>query len=120
MAVYEWIVSSALRLMTGPMSVSSSQPGRSRSLSPRATSRDAAFMPDVDDAVRDACLDQQLDEALAEERRVRRRLEDDRVAAGERRQHLPRGDRDREVPRRDAADDADRHPDRHLELVAQL
>ena len=36
------------------------------------------------------------------------RLEDDRVAEGERRRDLPRGDRDREVPRRDDADDADR------------
>ena len=33
---------------------------------------------------------------------------------------LPGGDRDREVPRRDRADDADGHPHRHLELVAQL
>ena len=30
------------------------------------------------------------------------------------------GDRDREVPRRDRADDADRHPDAHHELVAEL
>src|SRR4029450_3371304 len=33
---------------------------------------------------------------------------------------LPRGDRDRKVPRRDDADDADRHAHRHLELVLEL
>ena len=33
---------------------------------------------------------------------------------------LPGGDCDREVPRRDRADDADGHPHRHLELVPQL
>jgi hypothetical protein len=36
------------------------------------------------------------------------RLEDDGVAVGQRRRDLPRRDRDREIPRRDDADDADR------------
>ena len=75
---------------------------------------------DVDDAVRHAGLGQQLDEALAERGRVVRGLEDDGVAADERRHDLPGGDRDREVPRRDHADDADRHADAHVELVGEL
>ena len=36
------------------------------------------------------------------------RLEDDAVSVGERRRDLPGGDGDREIPRRDDADDADR------------
>ena len=38
----------------------------------------------------------------------------------ERRDDLPGGDRDREVPRRDHADHADRHAHAHVELVPQL
>ena len=49
----------------------------------------AAAVHDVDDAGRQTRLDEQLDEALAEQRRVGRRLEDDRVAADERRRDLP-------------------------------
>ena len=71
------------------------------------TSRPEA-VHDVDDAGGTPGLDQQLDEALAEQRRVVRGLEHDGVAADERRHDLPGGDRDREVPRRDHADDADR------------
>ena len=65
-------------------------------------------------------FDEQLDEALREHRRVVGGLEDDRVAAHERRDDLPRGNRDRKVPRRDHADHADRLADAHLELVGQL
>ena len=79
-----------------------------------------APVDDVDDAAGDAGLDQQLDEALAESGRVGGRLEDDGVPADERGQDLPRRDRDREVPRRDHADDADRLPDAHVELVRKL
>ena len=75
---------------------------------------------EVDDAVGHAGLDEQLDEALREHRRVVRGLEDDGVPAHERRHDLPRGDRDGEVPRRDDADDADGLPNAHLELVGQL
>ena len=75
---------------------------------------------EVDDAVGHAGLDEQLDEALREHRRVVRGLEDDGVPAHERRDDLPRGNGDREVPRRDHADHADRLPDAHLELVGQL
>ena len=80
----------------------------------------AAAVDDVDDTVGDAGLDEELDEALPERRRVGRRLEDDGVPGDERGRDLPRRDRDREVPRRDDADDADRHAYRHLELVAEL
>ena len=80
----------------------------------------AEAVNEVDDARRHAGLEQQLDEALREHRRVVRGLEDDGVAADERRHDLPRGDRDREVPRRDHADDADRRPDAHVELVRKL
>jgi hypothetical protein len=86
----------------------------------RLADRTASAMDDVDDPGRQPRLDQQLNEALAERRRVGRRLENDRVPRDERGQHLPGGDRDREVPRRDHAHDADRHPDAHLELVAEL
>src|SRR5262245_64617312 len=58
-----------------------------------------AAVDDVDDPRWDTRLDQQLDEALAERRRVRGRLEDDRVAADERGQHLPARDRDRKSTR---------------------
>ena len=84
------------------------------------TDRAATAVDDVHDPVRQPRLDEQLDEALAEERRVGRRLEHDGVAAHECGQHLPRGNGDREVPRRDRADDTDRHPHAHVELVAQL
>ena len=79
-----------------------------------------ASVDDVDDAGRDARLVQQLHEALAERRRVGRRLEDDGVPADERGQDLPGRDRDREVPRRDHSDDADRLAHAHVELVAEL
>ncbi len=75
---------------------------------------------EVDDAVGHAGLDEQLHEALREHRRVVRGLEDDGVAADERRHDLPRRDGDGEVPRRDHADHADGLPDAHLELVGQL
>ena len=80
----------------------------------------AVAVHEVDDPVRQARLAEQLDEALGQERRVLRRLQHDGVPADERGRELPGGDRDREVPGRDRADDADRHPHRHLELVAQL
>ena len=75
---------------------------------------------DVDHAVGDAGLDEELDEPLPERGCVRGRLEDDGVSGDERGRDLPGRDRDREVPRRNDADHADRHPDRHLELVREL
>ena len=66
---------------------------------------------DVDHAVGDAGLGEELDESLPERGSVRGRLEDDGVPGDERGRDLPGRDRDREVPRRNDADDADRHPD---------
>ena len=53
-------------------------------------------------------------------RHVLGRLEDDRVSAEQRREHLPRGDRHREVERRDEPADADRPAEAHRPLVPQL
>ena len=69
---------------------------------------------------RNAGLLEDLDEVERRERRQRRRLEDDGVAADERRDDLPRRDRHREIPRRDDRADAERLAHRHRELVAQL
>src|SRR2546429_9281246 len=80
----------------------------------------AATVDNVEDAVRQPRLREELDVALAEGRRVGRGLEDDRVAADDRGQRLPGGGRDREVPGSDRTDDADRHPHGHLELVPEL
>ena len=55
---------------------------------------------DVDDALGDARLERELAEPQRRERRQLGRLEHDGVAAGERRPELPRGDVEREVPRR--------------------
>ena len=75
---------------------------------------------EIDDAVGHAGLDEQLHEALPEHRRVVRGLEHHGVPAHECRDDLPGRNGDREVPRRDHADDADRLTDAHLELVGQL
>ena len=53
-------------------------------------------------------------------RRVARGLDHDGVPGDERRHRFPRGDRHREVPRRDEGADAQRLPDAHRELVRQL
>ena len=66
---------------------------------------------DLDDALRQPGLERQLGEAQRRQRRELGRLEDDRVARRERRAHLPRGDRQREVPGRDEPDDAERLAD---------
>jgi len=63
---------------------------------------------------------EELHVALAQRWRVGCGLEDDRIAADDCRERLPGRDRDRKVPRCDRTYDADRHPRRHLELVAQL
>ncbi len=63
---------------------------------------------DVQDAVGDARLERQLAEAQRAQRRLLGRLEDDRAAGGQRRADLPGGHQQREVPRDDLADDADR------------
>ena len=75
---------------------------------------------DVHHAVRQAALLEQLDEADQAGGRIRRRLDHRRVATDERREELPGGDGDREVPGGDDADDPDRAPDGHGELVGHL
>ena len=80
----------------------------------------AAAGDEIDDARRDARLLEDLHEIDRRERRQRRRLEHDRVAADQRGNDFPRRDRHRKIPRRDDRADAQRLADRHRELVAQL
>ena len=80
----------------------------------------AAAADDVDDARRQAGVDQRLHEVVDGERRVGGGLDDAGVAGDERGKELPAGDGHGEVPRRDEADDADGHADAHGELVLQL
>ena len=94
--------------------------GHVRVLDEPVADRTTAAVDDVHDAGRNSSLGEQLDEALTQKRRVGRGLEDDRVPADERRCDLPGGNRDREVPRRDHADDADRLAHAHVELVLEL
>ena len=54
------------------------------------------------------------------QRRLLGRLEDDGVAAGERRRELPRRHHQRVVPRRDRADDADRIAPDHRGMAGQV
>ena len=63
---------------------------------------------DVEHAVGQAGLLEQLAEAQRRERRLLGRLEDDRAAAGQRGPELPGRHQQREVPRDDLPDDADR------------
>ena len=63
---------------------------------------------EVEDAGRQAGVDEALDQAKRRQRRGRRRLEDDGVAVDERRRHLPGGDGDGEVPGRDRSHHAER------------
>ena len=63
---------------------------------------------DVEHAGRQAGLDQQLGEPHRHRRIALRRLEDEGVAAGERRREFPHRDHGREIERRDAGDDAER------------
>ena len=51
------------------------------------------------------------------ERRELGRLQHDRVAGRQRRGHLPGGDRQREVPRRDQPDDAERLAEGHVDAA---
>jgi hypothetical protein len=67
---------------------------------------------DVHHAVGDARLGQQAGEADRGQRRLLGRLQHHRVAGGQRRPELPRGHQQREVPRDDLADHADRLPQR--------
>jgi ParB family chromosome partitioning protein len=73
---------------------------------------------DVEDAWRQADLERDLGERQRRQRRLARRLDDDGVAAGERRCDLPRRQQQREVPRHDCGDDADRFPQGVGQVVA--
>ena len=63
---------------------------------------------DLDDALGQPGLERELGEAQRGQRRQLGRLEHHRVAGRQRRAHLPRGDRQREVPRHDQPDHAER------------
>src|SRR5207245_4126165 len=77
-------------------------------LGDRAAGAGAEAADDVDDAVREPRFGYQLAEAQRSERGLFGGLENDGVAAGERRTELPRGHQEREVPRDNLAADADR------------
>ena len=74
--------------------------------------RDLVAVHDVEDAVRDAGLLEQLGRPDRRRRVLLGRLEHERVAAGERRRPHPHRDHRGEVERRDPGDDAERLPDR--------
>ncbi len=86
--------------------------------------RDAHAAPravhEIHDPGGDARLDRGFHELDRRRRGVARRLQNDGIAADESGEHLPRGDRHREVPRRDETADADRIAHRHAELVTEL
>ena len=63
---------------------------------------------EVGDARRQPGVDQALEDLDQAQRRLAGRLADDRAAGGQGRGDLARLQRDREVPRADGADDADR------------
>ena len=75
---------------------------------------------DVDHADREPRVLERFDEPQRAQRRVLGRLDHHRIAGHDRREDLPGRDGDREVPRRDAADDAERLAHGHRPLVAQL
>ena len=73
---------------------------------------------DVEHAGRQPDLDRDLAERQRGQRRLARRLEDDGVAAGQRRRDLPDREQQREVPRHDRGADAERLAQRVGEVVA--
>ena len=73
---------------------------------------------DVDDALRDPGLEHELGQPQRRQRRQLGGLQDDRVAARERGPELPRGDVEREVPRHDQADDAERLAEGDVDAAA--
>src|SRR5215210_1783195 len=70
---------------------------------------------DLDDALGDARLERYAPELHGGERRELGRLEDERVARREGRGHLPARDGEREVPRDDEPDDAQRLTERNVD-----
>src|SRR5437867_12985217 len=75
---------------------------------------------EVEHALRQTRLFENLDETDREQRGVRRRLEDNGIAEDERRHDLPGRDREGEVPRSDGRDYADGAPRAHGPLVGEL
>ena len=75
---------------------------------------------DIDDAGREAGVDERMHEVVGGERRIGGGLDDAGVAGDEGREELPTGNGHGEVPGSDEADDADGHADAHGELVLQL
>ncbi|MDR8771122.1 hypothetical protein FEP92_01500 [Burkholderia multivorans] len=71
---------------------------------------------DIDDAGRKSDLGHQLDDPQRRQRRDLRRFQHDRVAGGQRRAHLPAREHQREIPRHDLPDYADR---RALHIVEE-
>ena len=113
-------VSAAARMMPLPVVVSPvnailSIPGCATSAWPTLESGRGHH---VEHAGRQPDLHGDLAERERRQRRLARRLQDDRVAGRERRRHLPRRQQQREVPRHDRRDDAERLAERVGEVVA--
>ena len=80
----------------------------------------AVAVDEIDDAFRNARFFARFDEIESRKRHVLARFDDDRVAADERRDQLPRRDRHREIERRDQPAKPDRLADAHREFVRHL
>ena len=86
----------------------------------RAANIATATRHQVDDASRETGLFENPDEVQRRKRRQRGRLENDRVAAHQRRDDLPRWNRHRKIPRCDDRAHAQGLPHGHRELVSQF
>jgi hypothetical protein len=91
-----------------------------RVLDERGPHRLAGSEDEVEHAGRQTGFLEDLDESDSRARCVASGLEDDRVPADQRRHDLPGRYGDREVPRRDEPDHADRSTLRHVPLVGEL
>ncbi len=118
-SVTRLIVSAAPRITPRPTSVEPVKPifATSGCSTSRWPTTRALADEDVDDAFGDAGLEDELGEPERGERRQLGGLEDDGVAAGERRAELPGGDVEREVPRDDQPDDAERLAEGHVDAA---
>src|SRR5207253_9953649 len=72
---------------------------------------------DVDDSFGYPCLEDQVGKTQRGKRSELGRLEDDGVPAGQRRPEFPAGDVEREVPRDDEPDDAERLAEGHVDAA---